>query len=981
MKRPALNYRVQILKKPRIFFSTLYLIITLVLIIIFLSYYNYEKAKIKNDRFSYLSSVAKFKLSQLNNWLDGRYSQLEVLKANEPLINELRSINVSSKVIPGLEKWFDALKSYYGYDEINLVRNSRQIVYSTTGKNTKLNSKDSILCTNAILADVIIFSDSDENNSFPDELKFYLPLNNLTGNSSTLLLSTKTSESFNSLLNNDIDMTSTLEGILVKPYKDGIIYLNKLKSSTNSNDTSSAAINKAISEARLIDPKKGFIEGIDYKNERVIALMQRIPNTCWTLITKIDKSEFYRPVDNLFKFVLLGFLSGNLLLVVILILIWRKTIISNYRKITETEIEKSKVENRFESLVNGVKDLAIFILDREGNIISWNEGAQIIEGYSSNEIIGKNISVFYTKEEIKNNKPKENLGYAKKDGSYQQETWRVKKDGSPFWANILITSLKDDNGNIYGYLKVIRDLTEKRKSEDEIKKSRDFYLKLLDDFPNPVWRSGINGKYDYFNKAWLNYTGRKLEEELAIGWETNLHPNDKDKVIRNFNELFQQRKYIIQEYRLKNSTGEYRWLINFGMPYSDVENNFAGYLGSCYDIHERKKYEETIDVMMRVSEQLYSSLDINQILDLLVTESIQLTKASSGFACIKAEEVFCIRRIFNVDHWEYFDKQYAGNEYIIKILEKSRKAMLVKDFTDQNNEELIKKFNVRQLIRTPLFGANGEIIGFFELHYNNVEKEIQEDEINLINSIAKNASIAIIKSLNYEQLRITESQLRNSESELRNLTAQIQYARETERRDIAREIHDELGQLFTGINLNISFLKEQLEQNQKLTLDEIIAELASVQQIVKKGIQTVRDLSGSLRSYVLDHLGFISAVQEYCREIERISNIKCAFQSNLDSFDLSEEKNVALFRIIQEALTNVLRHADATLISITINKNEKNLEMVVADNGKGLESSTPSVKSMGILGMKERAIFLKGKLKIESEKDRGTKVLLSVPIE
>ncbi|HOI29293.1 MAG TPA: PAS domain S-box protein [Melioribacteraceae bacterium] len=975
------KYRAHIFKKPLIFFSALYLIITMVLILIFFSYYNSEKAKIIDDRFSFLSSTAKFNQSQLNNWLQGRIAQLEVLKVNEPLVKSLASISSSADKSPELIQWFAALKYYYGYDEILLVRNSKEIVYSTTNLNTSIYQTDSILCVHAILNDRIVFSDSDENYSFPDMIKFYVPLNPMYGNSYTLILSTSSYKNIHSLIANYARQETTLESVLVKPYKKSVVFISQLLISENHPDSSGFNNKKAISDAKIINTRRGFVEGIDYYGHLVIAIMQNIPNTTWSMITKINKSEFYLPVDKLFQSVILGLISSDLLLVIILILIWRKTVVSNYRKIAETEIEKTRLENRFEMLVNGVKDLAIFILDLDGNVISWNQGAELLTGYNSNEIIQKHISLFYFEDEIINKKPQSDLEFAGREGSFIDDSWKLRKDGSFFWSNTLISSLKDENTNIYGYLTVFRDLSDRRKIEDDMIKSRDFYLKLLDDFPNPVWRSGIDGKFNYFNKAWLKYTGRSIDEELKTDWTMNLHHDDKEKVIRNFNEFFIQRNHIIQEFRLKNYSGEYRWLISFGIPYYDLQNNFAGYLGSCYDIDERKKYEETINVMMRVGEQLYSSLDIDQILDSLVTESIHFVEANSGFACLKSELSYVVKRIYNIDHWEFFYRHYTNNSEIINILEKNRKALFISNINGSNSDqEIIKKYGVKKLLRAPLFGSSGDIIGFFELHYNS-NKEIDLNHLNLINSIAKNASIAIIKSLNYEQLRLTEQQLRNSESELRDLAAQIQYARENERKEIAREIHDELGQLFTGIKLNISFLQEQLEQNQNIEISEVIEELSSVQQIVNKGIQTVRDISVSLRSYILDHLGLITAVQEYCREIERISNIKCDFSCNVEGVDLNDDSKVAVFRIIQEALTNILRHANASLIIVHITKGEKEMKILISDNGKGIEEKNyHSGKSMGILGMKERAIYLKGILNIESIVGKGTTVNLSIPV-
>ena len=433
--------------------------------------------------------------------------------------------------------------------------------------------------------------------------------------------------------------------------------------------------------------------------------------------------------------------------------------------------------------------------------------------------------------------------------------------------------------------------------------------------------------WNYFNEAWLKYTCRNIEEELGDGWISNIHPDEQERVVHTYYEAFQQMKDFIIEYRLKNFNGEYRWMINFGMPYFDLENKFAGYLGSCYDIDDRKKYEETINTLLRIGETLYSSLEINQILDSLVMESIQLANAEGGFACVKNNGEFVVNRYYHKDHWEYFEKQYQATDKSLNRFASDGDETIFADASNLNtiDQELVNKYNIRQAISVPLFNSESELIGFFEIHNKKKNKGFNKDDINLLSSFARSASISIMKSMNYEQLRKAEKQLRDSESGLRNLAAQLQYARETERQKIAREVHDELGQLFTGINLNISLLTELIEQNKRPTTGEIIEELHSVQKFVDRGIQSVRDISGSLRSYVLDHLGLVPAVHEYCREIERMSNIKCNFHSEVDSFNFNDERNVALFRIIQEGITNILRHAEASIIDVTINLLDDNL--------------------------------------------------------
>src|SRR6184192_2187366 len=127
--------------------------------------------------------------------------------------------------------------------------------------------------------------------------------------------------------------------------------------------------------------------------------------------------------------------------------------------------EQKGLDDQFALLVSNVVDYAIFMLDPTGVVVTWNEGAQRVKGYSADEIIGRHFSVFYPAEEVRNRKPDWELEVARREGRYEDEGWRVRKDGTRFWANVIITALRDESGRLRGFGKVTRDLTERRAEE------------------------------------------------------------------------------------------------------------------------------------------------------------------------------------------------------------------------------------------------------------------------------------------------------------------------------------------------------------------------------------------------------------------------------------------------------------------------------------------------------------------------------------
>src|SRR5262249_48228074 len=137
----------------------------------------------------------------------------------------------------------------------------------------------------------------------------------------------------------------------------------------------------------------------------------------------------------------------------------------------------------FRKLVDGIQDYAIFLLDKDGAVQTWNTGAERIKGYRASEVIGKHFSIFYPQDAIHLDWPDQELKTAAREGRFENEGWRLRKDGSRFWASVILTALYDDGGNLYGFAKVTRDMTErmleKQKLEDSEKALRDLSLNLL----------------------------------------------------------------------------------------------------------------------------------------------------------------------------------------------------------------------------------------------------------------------------------------------------------------------------------------------------------------------------------------------------------------------------------------------------------------------------------------------------------------------
>jgi PAS domain S-box-containing protein len=223
-----------------------------------------------------------------------------------------------------------------------------------------------------------------------------------------------------------------------------------------------------------------------------------------------------------------------------------------------------------------------------------------------------------------------------------------------------------------------------------------------------------------------------------------------------------------------------------------------------------------------------------------------------------------------------------------------------------------------------------------------------------------------------------EEELRRSREELRNLSAHIESAREEERGHIAREIHDELGQILSKLKLDLSWLRKRLPDEQ----GQLVEKTEKMSALVDTTIQAVQRISSELRPGVLDYLGLAAAVEWQANEFRERTGISCSVVISPDVAVGNQGVATAVFRIFQETLTNVIRHANAARVEVALRKEDNTLMLEVRDNGKGIpEEKVSDHASFGLMGMRERARFLGGKVSITGVPGKGTTVTVIIPLD
>jgi signal transduction histidine kinase len=224
---------------------------------------------------------------------------------------------------------------------------------------------------------------------------------------------------------------------------------------------------------------------------------------------------------------------------------------------------------------------------------------------------------------------------------------------------------------------------------------------------------------------------------------------------------------------------------------------------------------------------------------------------------------------------------------------------------------------------------------------------------------------------------LAAEQIQASREQLRALASRLQKVREEERTEMAREIHDELGQALTGLKLDIAWMKNRLPRDH-----EVMAQCVSIIERIDQTLNAVRRIATALRPSVLDQLGLAAALEWQGQEFHARTGIEVAMEQSIDGAPIPDDLGSSAFRILQESLTNVARHAKASRVTIRLEQTPRILTLEVSDNGVGCASAClDGTKSLGLVGMRERALACGGKFTISGVPGRGTTVSLRVPLD
>lgn len=397
-------------------------------------------------------------------------------------------------------------------------------------------------------------------------------------------------------------------------------------------------------------------------------------------------------------------------------------------------------------------------------------------------------------------------------------------------------------------------------------------------------------------------------------------------------------------------------------------------------VGQLKQSEATIQTLFRISKKLNATLEVGTILDELAQEAIRIVNGESGFAGLRTAGGMRVRKYFRQGVAIPFEHTWPLGEGIPGWVLQHKVPYGTSDAVHDPviQHELTINADVRSIICTPILDSVGEVLGYFDIRNKQEGEGFTVSDQEMLMALAPAASIAIQNALAYQQRLATVAELKESSGQLQALAANLELAREEERTQIARDLHDQLGQALTAMKFDLAWLTNRLGPQDAALAQKAKALTGQMDTMIKM----VRRIATELRPGMLDDLGLAASIEWQAHDFEKRTGIVCDVSVPVEDISVSRAQALALFRIFQEALTNVSRHANAQHIDIKLTAIPEGVTLEVHDDGRGIQAQEIAGKnSLGLLGMRERAKRLGGVLDIQGAPGNGTSLSVYIPVK
>jgi PAS domain S-box-containing protein len=456
---------------------------------------------------------------------------------------------------------------------------------------------------------------------------------------------------------------------------------------------------------------------------------------------------------------------------------------------------------------------------------------------------------------------------------------------------------------------------------------------LADTAPVLIWEAGTDKLCTYVNKYWVAFTGRSMDSALGNGWSEGVHPGDLQRCLDSCRQSIDQREEFRIEYRLRRYDGEYRWVLDHGVPRFDQDGCFVGYIGIAVDVTDHRHAEETLrESEARFLDLAEQSRTTHWEVDPqgLFTYASHVSQASWGY---RPDEVVGRMHFYDI-HPE--EGRNAFKAAVFAVIEQKRPFLDVVHTVERKDGRIVWG----SVNGIPLLNADGTLRCYRGSCTDVTERKLAED------------------SLAGMSLRLIE-------------------AHEQERARIARELHDDFVQRLALLTVQL----DEVEQDIPDSGSEIRRRIGELRNQTVEITNDVQLLSHQLHSPKLEFLGIVGATKNFCKEFGERQRVEIDFQSHDMPAPLPTDLSLPLFRVLQEALRNAAKHSGEGSFEVKLWGSAEDIQLTVSDRGVGfdLEAATKGT-GLGLTSMQERLRLVGGELSINSRLQRGTTIHARVPL-
>lgn len=647
-----------------------------------------------------------------------------------------------------------------------------------------------------------------------------------------------------------------------------------------------------------------------------------------------------------------------------------------FKDITErrkSEAALAASEERYRLLVESAQEYAMFMLDPDGRITSWNTGAERIFGYREDEALGMDGHVIFTKQDRAAGVPEAEMATALRAGQASDDRWHLRRNGSHFWANGVMEALRQEDGTLRGFAKVLRDNTKPKEAADALQASQARYQQALEAAQLGTWRYDVAADINYFDARSQEIFGLDRATYTAAEIDPLVHPDD-------FAGLMQARDRALDPagdgschhtHRAVHPDGTVRWVrLNCHVTFAGEgqERHPVQAVGVIADVTERREAAN----VLRASEERYRTL----------FESI--------------DEGFCIIEVL-------FDENDTPVDYrFLTINPAFARHTGLHDAVGKRMRELEPNHEEHWFAIYGQIARSGEPQRFTnearfldERWYDVYAFRVGEPAEHRVAVLFHDISARVRAEQALRQLNETlEAQVEQRTQQVRDLVTQLTMSEQSERHRVSQILHDDLQQRLYSLRFQLLFLHSTLEaEDLAPQRTDMVDSVEAIDTMIKDSIKAMRSLSVELSPPVLEGEGLIEALGWLATQMQTQHRLSVHVHAQTQIPMLQQDLRVLLFQTLRELLFNIVKHAGVTEAELTLRHTASQLYIVVSDRGVGfdVEAMLTAGQSHGLWQNQQRLRLIGGRMTIDSQpsvesdepepaQPRGTRVTIVCPL-